>query len=197
MSKKLSDLEKKRLAESEALLAQTESLRRDSIAAFNEPRVSLGEITGKLNISEMTVRNWLTRHQLRLSANEGRADGKWRKFSIRDVVVIAVAYRLSRLGVPPSAFAKMSDDFAKLSERLSSTIMNSAAPSPKMVISNDEKWHFAVLAENEIPSAAIILDVERVLQETLEPLGLNFVRGTKEDHRRWAEELDAEGLKTS
>lgn len=197
MSKKLSGLEKKRRAESDALLAEMESLRQDSIADFNEPRFTLGEITSKLKISEMTVRNWLTRSQLSLSANEGRDAGKWRKFSIRDVVVIAVAYRLSRLGVPPSAFAKMSNDFAKYSERLTSTIMNSAAPSPKMVISNDEEWHFAMLVENEIPSAAIILDVERMLQETFEPLGLNFVRGTKEDHRRWAEELDAEGSKTS
>ena len=151
MSKKLSDLEKKRLAESEALLAEMESLRRDSIAAFNEPRFSFGEITSKLNISEMTVRNWLTRGQLNLSADEGRADGKWRKFSTRDVVVIAVADRLSRFGVPPAAFVEMSDVFAKYSEHLTSTIMNSAAPSPKMVISYDGEWRFAFSYEDEIP----------------------------------------------
>ena len=187
---------KKLPAETEALLADLESFRQEKIAAFNEPRFAIGEITSKLKISEMTVRNWLTRRQLDLSANEGRGKGKWRKFSTRDVVVIAVAYRLSCLGVPPSAFAEMANDFAKFTETLVTNITASAASLPKMVISKDEKWHFTFSAETELPSAAIVLDIEQVLRETIEPLGLIFTRGTAEDHSRVVEELDAEDLKT-
>ena len=74
MGKKQSDKEMKPQAELDALLADAENYRQHKIAAFKEPRFTLGEITSKLNISPMTVRNWLTRCQLDLSANEGRAE---------------------------------------------------------------------------------------------------------------------------
>lgn len=137
-----------------------------------ERRFALGAITGVLGISEITVRNWLTRGQLQLSSNEGRGEGKHRRFSIRDAIVLMVAFQLSRLGVPPAHFAGIADEVADFA-----SIYFGGRPGmmrqPMLTVFNDDgEWKSLIQPATNlnIPPAAIVVDVERIIKNTLDRL---------------------------
>lgn len=77
-------------------LAEMEATNR---AAFNKPLYPFGDVVAGTGVKPATLRNWLTRKQLVLNADEGHTDEKWRLFSARDMVQIAVLHSLSSLGL--------------------------------------------------------------------------------------------------
>lgn len=84
----------------------SESERR---AAFIEPRHAYGAVVAATGVKPATLRNWLTRKQLVLNADEGHTEEKWRLFSVRDVVQIAVLNALSCIGLSIRDAVSISD----------------------------------------------------------------------------------------
>lgn len=83
-------------------LAKQETQRK--LQRFNEPKHKLGAVVAVSQISKVTLRNWLTRGQLKLDAEDNHSKRGWRYFSERDAIYIALAARLSRMGVPVTHF---------------------------------------------------------------------------------------------
>jgi hypothetical protein len=182
----------------DSVLTAMEELRRPNLSAFHEPRFNLGAITGSLGIPEAKIRNWLTRDQLPLSAKDGHQKGKWRLFSNRDAIVIAVAHHLSLLGVPMAPCTEVSVRVAEAAQML----FQGAMGLPKnmvLIVFNDGEWKIARafdsgpfrISEMDIPPAAIVVNVHKVIMDTLRPLGIEIFSGNKHDFEKRREELDA------
>lgn len=168
-------------AEIDSLLAMTDEIKKKGMADFTEPRFTLATITAGLGIPEMTVRNWLTRNQIDLGASEGRQRGKWRQFSVRDVLVIATCYHLSRLGVPVSVFSMVYSEVIELA-RMYFCGPVGMVPHPIGLLYNDGEWRFERTFDNgpfrvtdkTSPPICIMIDFEKIISTTLNSLGLNF-----------------------
>lgn len=169
--------------------AEGEVIRRKYAAPFLqpyiEPRFTLSAITEGLGVPDVTIRNWLTRGQLDLGAETARAKGKWRLFSLRDAVVIAVAFHLSRVGVPVAIFHEVAQKVARFGEMFFKGPV-AMVRRPIVVLTNDGEWQTYLhhdsgpfrLTDLDIPPAAVVLNVEAVLVRTLQALGFDAVLGT-------------------
>jgi len=174
-------------AKIEALLATAEEAKQKGMADFTEPRFPLSAITAGLGIPEVTVRNWLTRNQIDLGASEGRQRGKWRLFSIRDVLVIATCYHLSRLGVPVSVFSMVYSKVVGLARMYFSGPVG-MVQHPIGLLYNDGEWRIERtfdsgpmrVTDDTSPPICIMIDFEKIILTTLNSLGLNmrFIRAS-------------------
>lgn len=168
-------------AKIEALLATADEAKQKGQADFLEPRFTLAAITTGLGIPEVTIRNWLTRNQIDLGASEGRQKGKWRLFSIRDVLVIATCYHLSKLGVPVSVFSMVYSKVVRLAQMYFSGPVG-MIPHPIGLLYNDGEWRIERtfdsgplrVTDDASPPICIMIDFEKIITTTLNSLGLNF-----------------------
>lgn len=147
---------------------------------FERPRFAVGEVQDKLGVPAATLRNWLTRQQLDLGANRDRSKGTWREFSIRDVLVIATAFQLSRIGVPVATFSGVATfvaDFVQAAH-FSGNVVTLAYPT--IILSNGGMgWEvtlsvdssFDSLSDVNMPYAAIVLDVRSAVAATFAAVG--------------------------
>ncbi len=160
-------------------------IERAILAPYVEPRFTLSAITEGLGVPEVTIRNWLTRGQLDLGAETARAKGKWRLFSLRDAVIIHVAFQLSRVGVPVAVFHDVAQKVARFGEMLFKGPVGMVR-RPIVVLTNDGEWkaqqHYDAgpfrLTDLDIPPAAVVLNVEQVIVRTLHALGFEAMVGT-------------------
>lgn len=169
-------------AKIEAILAQGEEIKQKGLADFTQPRFPLAAITSGLGIPEATVRNWLTRNQIDIGAAEGHEKGKWRLFSIHDVLVIATCFHLSRLGVPVSAFSMVYSKVIGLATMYFSGPVGMVR-RPIGILYNDGEWRLEkafdsgpmrVTDNDKCPPIAIIIDFEKIISTTLNNLGMNL-----------------------
>lgn len=175
----------------EAALSQVRALEEDSRQRFNEPRFALGAITGGIGVPEVTVRNWLTRGQIDLSEGGQRSEGKHRRFSVKDAIKIAAAFHLSGLGAPVQFRSDVAEKIAGYCEGLVTRIQGSLR-NPVLLIFNDGGWKYKHvyddgplrIAEIEgLPPLVTVLNVQRLIEETLRPLGIEVMSGTAEQLR--------------
>lgn len=159
---------------------------------YNEPRFALGVITGGLGISEMTVRNWLTRGQIMLSEEREKGEGKHRRFSIKDAIRIAAAYQLSMLGAPVSFRSDLAEKVAGYAESLFSRVQGTLR-NPVILIFNDGDWKFRhtfddgpfrITEMEDLPPAVTMLNVHKLIIDTLRPLGVEVAFGTADEIRQ-------------
>ena len=61
-------------------------------------------------VTEKTLRNWLDRGQVILSGDDDREEGTWRRFSILDVVRLAIIGRISAYGLAVRDAAEIVSD---------------------------------------------------------------------------------------
>lgn len=184
MTKKRTEAEQAVLDEALArALAEVEAARHAGEQSFLAPRFTLGAITSGLGIPEVTIRNWLTRNQIAFDGATSREKGKWRLFSVRDAIVLAVCFRLSRLGVPVSVFSKVYEPAVGLAKAMLSGPLGMAR-NPVGVLWNDGEWRldktfdsgpFSVTAPGA-PAMAIIIDFEKIIVETMNALGMSAGR---------------------
>ncbi|MFG1375333.1 hypothetical protein [Xanthobacter autotrophicus] len=169
-------------------MAEVEVIKRKSaplLQPYMEPRFTLSAITEGLGVPEVTIRNWLTRGQLDLGAETARAKGKWRLFSLRDAVIIHVAFQLSRVGVPVAVFHDVAQKVARFGEMFFKGPVGMVR-RPIVVLTNDGEWQSHLhhdsgpfrLTDLDIPPAAVVLNVEQVIVRTLHALGFEAMVGT-------------------
>ncbi len=79
-----------------------EQMGAEAQADFREPQYSFGHMLRAVGGDASFVRNWIDRGTLTLDADLKRVEGKHRRFSYRDAVLIALAIELSRQGIAPS-----------------------------------------------------------------------------------------------
>jgi hypothetical protein len=181
-----------------ALAEAGEAHAAEQKAKFLEPKLPLGAITEGLSIPEFTTRNWLTRKQLDLSSEGDRARGKWRLFSMRDAVVLSVAHQLSRVGVPVSVFAPIA---AKIGDYAADAARIMMFAPPTVVLFNDGEWKHDFMSKHEasqrdgLPAAVVVLDINKVIVDTLRALGIRATIGTASDLERAIEEMKKEETK--
>ena len=173
----------------EQLTEQNEKRRQE----FENPQHSLKFLTERLGVTSTTVRNWMTRRVFpTLDAEKKRGERGWRLFSTRDVIAIAAAHELSRIGVPPAAFPMVvrlvlesADNFIHHNQ-----VYMRAGTIPKseflVIYPDGDNWSAERFFDfepndfnNERPGEAYaILEVSRFLQRTLEVLGFTVFAGT-------------------
>lgn len=175
----------------EAALAQVRAIEEERWQRFNEPRFALGAITGGIGVPEVTVRNWLTRGQIDLSEGGQRSEGKHRRFSVKDAIKIAAAFHLSGLGAPVQFRSEVAEKVADYCEGLVTRLQGSLR-NPVLLIFNDGGWKYKHtyddgplrIADMEgLPPLVSVLNVQRLIEETLRPLGIEVMSGTSEELR--------------
>lgn len=189
----------KNLNDIDAVLASLRELEEERRQHFNEPRFALGTITGGIGVPEVTVRNWLTRGQIELSEGEQRIEGKHRRFSVKDAIRIAAAFQLSGIGAPVKYRSELAEKIAGYSEGLVTRIQGSLK-NPVLLIFNDGEWKYQLvyddgplrIAEIEgLPPLVTVLNVQRLIEETLRPLGIEVMSGTSDELRAGTESKGA------
>jgi hypothetical protein len=58
-------------------------------------------------ITEKQLRNWLDKQQVRLEADQGRGERKWRRFQLLDVLRLAVVGSIVRYGISVGSAVEM------------------------------------------------------------------------------------------
>jgi len=182
------------LPEIEDLLRKHAEFEAEKRQAYNEPRFALGAITGGVGISEMWVRNLLTRGQIVLSEGREKGEGKHRRFSIKDAIKIAAAYQLSNLAAPMSFRSELAEKVAGYAEMLFSRAQTTLR-NPVILIYNDGDWKyrqayddgpFRITEMEDLPPAVSLLNVHKLIVDTLRPLGLDVAFGTAGELRNQA-----------
>ena len=87
-------------SETDQLRAEIEQLRAATVAQYKAPNLRLRRVVEASGAPETAIRNWLTRRQFDLSAEKTRDKGETRMFSPRDIVIIALAWRMTAHGLP-------------------------------------------------------------------------------------------------
>lgn len=183
------------LSEKIARLEQEVALHHQAaVEKFNSRFFPLRQAVAASKVPEPTLRNWLNRRQLPLNAQEDREEGSWRLFSERDIVTIALAGRLYRLGVPVSQIQKIVGPMVSSYEGALGRVMNSAAGFPMFLVSrpgDSEDWAVEPMRPaTDIPEAALLIDPWRIAQDALAPLGGRVIVGNAADIRRAADEME-------
>jgi DNA-binding transcriptional MerR regulator len=174
----------------------------DDFRALEFTPAEVKEATG---LDEANLRNWLTRGQIDLDANRGRQERKRRLFSPRDVLILAVAARLSNLHFPITALT----DALKTIDRMvapshpGAPMMFAdrrygpplAANIPSFILVNAEGEVFGPYGDDfdmaTAPDAFAVLRMDSIIREVLEPLGVSITDGTAGDLRAAADRIDA------
>jgi hypothetical protein len=174
-------------AELERIVAEAKAPFQDfeasRLEAFLKPQFPLRMITDNLGIPEVTVRNWLTRGQLDIQAQEGRTKGKWRLFSERDVIIIATAFQLSRMGIPVALLEETSGRVAELANAMLVKVTGMMR-KPVLLLWNDGEWHVTTSFDSgpvhvtEVAPAPVfmVVDAEALITGTLAKLGIHIKR---------------------
>ncbi len=176
-------------SEIESLLQEMAGFEAERKKSFNQPLFALGAITGGLGVSEMTVRNWLTRGQIVLSENREPGESKHRRFSKKDAIKIAAAYQLSSLGAPIQFRIDLAERVADYAEGLCTRIQGTPR-NPVLLIFNDGEWKcrhtyddgpLRLTGNDGVPAVFTVLDVKKLIFDALRPLGVDMVSGTADD----------------
>lgn len=154
---------------------EAESERR---AAFAEPRHPHGVVVAATGVKPATLRNWLTRKQLVLNADEGHAEEKWRLFSVRDMVQIAVLNALSCIGLSIKDAVAISDMVMPRIEGMAVKIGGFAGDPVLHFWKSGDDWRGGtafdtskgMLATDVLPPAAITLRPFGILAQVRDEL---------------------------
>ena len=179
MSGDLSDEERHDLTQRQ--LGILEQQKAAGAAEFESPRFPLAAITKGLGVPEVTIRNWLTRNQIDLGASEAHLPNKKRRFSVRDVLVIATCFQLSRHGVPVSVFALVYNDVVKLARMMLSGRPVGIMRNPVGILFNDGEWKLSRVFDSgpfhigdaDTPAVVIVINYEKITIDTLNSLGMS------------------------
>ena len=100
-------------SETDKLREEIEQLRTAAVARYKAPSMPLRRVIEITDVPEFTIRNWLSRGQLELTADKAREPGRTRMFSARDAVIIALAGRLTRHGISITNCIGLMADFVR------------------------------------------------------------------------------------
>lgn len=167
-----------------AVLEELREIEAGLRASFNEPRYTFGEVVSVSGVKPATLRNWLTRKQIELNADEGHTDDKWRLFSQRDVVMIALLHSLSHVGLSVADAAMISnlvmpfleDNYVKMTGTAGDLILH--------FWKVDGDWHFGrsfdtskgSKAASKLPPTAITIRPSAIFQHVFDNLSDTEIR---------------------
>lgn len=132
-----------------------------------------------------TIRNWLDRGQVVLHADEDREGLKWRRFSVWDVLRLAIVKRLVDFGLPVEVAALWTGGTLVPQVRLLSNYKNTPPDAlaaslvhTTLFVWRGESygWSMEVVREpgvgpsREIPAAVLRVDIGRIARETIDTL---------------------------
>ncbi|SFK37690.1 hypothetical protein SAMN04488518_104350 [Pseudovibrio ascidiaceicola] len=143
-----------------------------ALLRFNERRHKLAAVVEVSKISKITLRNWLTRGQLKLDAEDGHTKSGWRAFSERDTIHITLAAHLSRMGVPVTHFDDIITPILKFIEGLA-TRSHGFATEPLFLITNENGWDLqsygggTLPKPDELPSVYMVVNPAKILNEVM------------------------------
>jgi DNA-binding transcriptional MerR regulator len=167
------------------LLAQ---LREEQARRYHLPHWPPRMISERLGIKPVTIRAWQDRGHLKLDGDAARSGHRHRVYSDHDALTLATANALAQLGISiPEAAEAVAEIGNDLGQRMAA-VMNSATPA-MVFIHHDGKTYVASRRPPE-SIAYITLDLDRLMDRTYAALGVRITRGTAEDFRRAAEEME-------
>lgn len=149
---------------------------------FYRPKHKLSAIHEATGVSKLKLRNWLTRGQLSLQADESHQKQGWRLFSDRDAIYIALIARLSELGVPISDCLEIADPIMDFIESIC-TKMQGRGYLPVFVITNNNGWDLdmrrrwlgeGAQEDDPLPAACIYIDPIEIMDSVMRGLGYDF-----------------------
>lgn len=166
------------------VVADGRELELDNRVNFNKPLYPFGAVVAVTGVKAATLRNWLTRKQLVLNANEDHDEEKWRLFSVRDTVQIAVLNSLSSLGLSIKDASTVADVLMPLIENMAVRIGGFAGDPVLHFWKQDGVWKYVaafdtskgVLSTEGLPPAALTLRPYAILTEVYLQLRPNGIR---------------------
>jgi DNA-binding transcriptional MerR regulator len=167
------------------LLAQ---LREEQARRYHLPHWAPRMISERLGIKPVTIRAWQDRGHLKLDGDAARSGHRHRVYSDHDALTIAAANTLAQLGISiPEAAEAVADIEKDLDHRMG--VFASAATPAMVFIHHNGKTYVASRRPPE-SIAYITFDLDRLINETYQALGVKVTRGTAEDFRRAAAEME-------
>ena len=154
----------------------------ERLTDFREPKYSFGDVLRAAGGDASFVRNWINRGTFTLDADDKRVEGKHRRFSYRDAIIVALAVELSRQGIAPSHAERASEVVSKIVEedvrRVRSTVrLDFSLESP-------------AIARADGPCVGIVIDIHRLQDRVARAFGMQFIVGTAKEIRRLAAEME-------
>lgn len=174
----------KKTIDTTEMLQGLQEIQAGRRASFNEPRYTYGEVVSVSGVKPATLRNWLTRKQIELNADEGHTDDKWRLFSQRDVVMIAFLHSLSHVGLSVADAAMISNLVMPLLEE---DFVRNSGTAGEIVLhfwKVDGEWHFGRSfdttrgnkASSKLPPTAITVRPSAIFQHVFDNLSDTEIR---------------------
>lgn len=173
--------------------------RHDAAIAFVTPRHPRRDVIRALRANVTMIQNWQTRNQIVLDADVVRDGQEWRLYSSRDVLLLGVAVRLAEVGFKASLLQSVLET-VKPFLQVGSAYLASNRPSYIIVLANGQVIGPEIGASidfEDMPHGNfIVVRLDTLIREALEPLGFSITDGTADDMRNTVERLKAAKLPT-
>lgn len=161
-------------------------------AEFITPTHQRAKVLKALTINSPLIQNWQYRGQITLDADKAREDTAWRLYSTRDVLMLGLAVRLAEYGFPASLLRKVMDQVRQVFT-FPSPYVTSNRPAYLVVCANGDVIGPTLGTEvdtSSIPECSfIVVKVDRLVREALEPLGISIADGNSDQLKQVADRL--------
>ncbi|MEJ1173194.1 hypothetical protein WA845_03015 [Agrobacterium sp. CMT1] len=149
-------------------------------AEFITPTHQRAKVLKALSVNSPLIQNWQYRGQIALDADKVRDGTAWRLYSSRDVLMLGLAVRLVEYGFPASLLRKVMDQVRQIFT-FPSPYVTSNRPAFIVVRSNGDVIGPELGTQvdvNAIPDGSfIVVKIDRLVREALEPLGISVAAG--------------------